>query len=250
MTPTPSISAIIIALNEESELKECLTTLAFCDEIILVDGGSNDRTREIAEESGCKVITNAVWRGFGKQKQLALDHATSEWVLSVDSDERVTDELRHEILHTLKGSTCDGFYINRKTFFLGKWLKHGGWFPDRVLRLARRSKATFTDDIVHERLLVNGSTDYLRHPMLHFSYRTTRQLLSKQCRYALDSAGKKAGQNISGGVGKGILHAFGTFVVLYLFRLGFLDGRHGLVAAIAKSQEAFWKYAGIEWLSD
>ena len=156
MPKNPTISAIVICRNEQDNIAECLGTLAFCDEIIVVDSGSSDATSEIAEGLGAKVHVATDWQGFGIQKQRALDLATSDWVLSVDADERIPDQLRHEIESAVRDSRFSGFLVNRLSWFLGQPMRHGGWYPDRILRLARREKAHFKPVIVHEQLVIDG----------------------------------------------------------------------------------------------
>jgi len=247
---SPSISAIIITRNEANNLSDCLRSVAFCDEIILVDNGSEDETCAIAQAHGAIIINSQHWPGFGLQKQRALDAAHGDWVLSIDADERVTPELALEIIAATQTDDVNGYWINRKSQFLGKWMRHGGWYPDRLLRLARRAKAEFDPTPIHEKMLVTGKTASLTAPLLHYSYRTIEDVLAKQKNYALAAAEKKR----SAGVSTGLFAALGlglwTFTRAYLLRLGFLDGRHGLVAAVAKSQETFWKYLAAAWPGD
>lgn len=243
----PFISAILITKNEEENLPDCLRSIAFCSEIVVVDNGSTDDTVRIARTAGARVIETQDWPGFGVQKQRALDTATGDWVLSIDADERITPELAHEILDAVNKGAAGGFRIKRRSQFLGKWMRHGGWHPDRVLRLARRSSARFDPSPVHEKLLVEGIVADLEHPMLHFSYRDLADVLGKQAKYALAGAGRNRDAGKSGGIIAGCLRAAWTFIRIFILRLGFLDGRHGLLSAMAKSQETFWRYAGIEW---
>jgi glycosyltransferase involved in cell wall biosynthesis len=246
----PTISAILITLNEEKNLGECLESVAFCSEKIVIDGGSTDRTVEIAYQYHCHVITQTKWYGFGLQKQMALDAASSEWVLSIDADERITPALAQEIQQAIRSGQADGYFIKRQSQFLGKWMRHGGWYPDRVLRLAKRESARFDPIPIHEKMLVSGPIAELNHPMLHYSYRSVEDVLTKQKTYALAGAAKKSGAGVSGGVAIALLRSGWTFVRLYGVQLGFLDGRQGLVAALAKSQETFWKYLAAAWPGD
>ena len=247
MPEKPTISAIVICENEQDNIAECLGTLAFCDEMIVVDSGSSDETTEIAKGLGAKVHVAADWQGFGVQKQRALDLATSDWVLSVDADERIPDQLRHEIESAVRDSRFSGFLINRLSWFLGQPMRHGGWYPDRILRLARRERAHFKPVVVHERLVVDGEVGRLSEPMIHYSYRTIDDVLAKMRRYALDSAESRRRQGISGGLFAAVLRGSFSFFRTYVFQAGFLDGRRGLVAAIARSQETFWRYLATGW---
>ena len=247
MGQTLRLSAIIITRNEAANLPDCLASIAFCDEIIVVDNASTDGTPEIAARAGARVIEKPEFAGFGAQKQAALDAATGEWVLSIDADERVPAELAREIHAAIERGNHAGYRIKRKTFFLGRYLKHGGWYPDRVLRLAKRSAARFSSDAVHERLDVPGSVGDLDCDMLHMSYRTIDDVLAKQRRYALLSAQARRERGSPGGLAIALARGFFTFFKHYLLQLGFLDGSRGLVAAIARAQECFWRYLGAGW---
>jgi glycosyltransferase involved in cell wall biosynthesis len=246
-SPAPRLSAIIIAYNEAANLPGCLASLTFCDEIVVVDGGSGDGTAAIAQKAGARVVSKPDFTGFGAQKQAALDAARGLWVLSIDADERVPDALAGEIRATIGRPAHDGYRINRKTSFLGKYLRHGGWYPDRVLRLARREAAQFSDDPVHERLDVSGSVGDLANDMIHLSYRTVDDVLTKQRRYALLSARVRRERGARGGLGVALTRACFTFVKHYIVQCGALDGAHGFVAAAAKSQETFWRYLTAGW---
>lgn len=246
----PTISATLITLNEEKNLAQCLESIAFCSEKIIIDGGSTDRTVEIAYQYDCHVIIQADWYGFGRQKQMALDAASGEWILSIDADERVTPALAQEIQQAIRSGQADGYFINRQSQFLGKWMRYGGWYPDRVLRLTKRRSARFDPTPIHEKMLVDGRVVELNHPMLHYSYRSVEDVLAKQKTYALASAAKKVGQGVSGGVVMALARSGWTFLRLYVVQLGLLDGRQGLVAALAKSQETFWKYLAAAWPGD
>jgi glycosyltransferase involved in cell wall biosynthesis len=242
-----TLSAIIITCNEAANLPECLASLAFCDEIVVVDGASTDGTVEIAENARARVVRVTGFAGFGPQKQLALDNATGDWVLSIDADERVPDALAKEIRAAIAAASHDGYRINRKTWFLGRYLNHGGWYPDRILRLARRSRARFSDDAVHERLDVSGSIGDLQADMLHMSYRTIDDVLAKQRRYAMLSAQVRRERGAQGGLGSALWRSYAAFLKYYFLQRGFLDGGHGLVAAISKAQETFWRYLAAGW---
>jgi glycosyltransferase involved in cell wall biosynthesis len=243
-----SLSAILIVKNEGSQIAECVETLRFCDEIVVVDNNSTDQTVENARKLGCKVIVTTDWPGFGLQKQRALDNASGEWILSIDADERVTAELQAELIAAISSNAHQGYKIKRKSQFLGKWMRFGGWYPDYVLRLARRESCRFDPTPVHEKLIVDGSIGTLKHHFLHYSYRSISDVLSKQKRYALANAGKireKKGSRAS--ILKAVLRSAWTFLRLYVIQLGLLDGRHGFISATFKSQEVFWKYVATEF---
>ena len=241
----PTIGAFVITKNEERNVAECLGMLRFCDEIVVVDGGSADRTVELAREAGAEVVVCKDWQGYGVQKQRALDLMTTDWVLSVDADERVPEALAAEIAAAVGKAGHAGYRLNRKTMFLGRFLRHGGWFPDHVIRLARRAACRFSDDIVHERMLVSGDVGKLHTPLLHYSYRTMDDVLAKLRIYALATAGVRRERGKRGGLAAALLRAAFTFVKAYVFRAGVLDGRQGLVAAIYRAEETFWRYLAV-----
>ena len=245
-----TISAIIITLNEADNLPECLQTLKFCHEVIVLDQQSRDQTSRLAEALGARVISTDIWLGFGLQKQRALDAATGDWILSVDADERITPELAREIQHAIKTDLVDGYFLKRRSQFLGKWMRHGGWYPDRILRLAKRERARFDPTPIHEKMLVDGNVSELKYPLLHYSYRSVEDVLAKQKSYAIASGKKKLADGQYSGVATALFRSAWTFTRLFIFQLGFLDGRHGLIAAMSKSQEAFWKYLIVAWPGD
>lgn len=245
--PRPRLSAVLITRNEAAEIADCLATLAFADEIVVVDHASTDGTAALAEGCGARVIVVSDWPGFGLQKQRAVDAAGGEWILSVDADERVTPALQAAILAALSDPQADGYRIPRRTYFLGRFLRHGGWYPDRVLRLARRARARFSPDPVHERMLVDGPVEDLAADLEHHSYRSIAEVLDKQRRYALASAERRRSDGRRGGLAVALARSHFAFWRHYLIQRGFLDGAHGFVAATAKAQETFWRYLSAGW---
>jgi glycosyltransferase involved in cell wall biosynthesis len=247
MPDRPTISAILITRDECENIADCLDRLGFCDEIIVVDSGSTDGTPDIAASRGAQVSIEADWQGYGVQKQRALDRAGSDWVLAVDADERIPEALREEIEAAVASGQMAGYRIKRLNWFLGRPLRHGGWYPDPVLRLAKRKVARYKPAIVHETLLVDGGVADLEAPMEHLSYRTIDDVLAKMRRYALASAEARRRDGATGGLASALLRAKFTFLKTYVWQLGVLDGGRGLVAAIARSQETFWRYLAAGW---
>jgi len=247
MPKKSSISAILITNNERENIAECMGMLKFCDEIVIVDSGSSDGTVNIAQDLGAKVHVNTDWQGFGVQKQRALDLATSDWVLSVDADERIPDKLRQEIRVAIMDQRYEGYQINRLSWFLGQPMRHGGWHPDRILRLARRDKARFLPAAVHERLDVEGPVGQLGEPMVHYSYRTIDDVLAKLRQYSLASAEVRRRDGFKGGLSSAISRSLFSFFKAYFLQAGLLDGRRGFVAAVFRSQETFWRYLAVGW---
>jgi glycosyltransferase involved in cell wall biosynthesis len=243
----PSLAAILIVHDEEDNIADCLASLAFCDAIVVVDGGSKDRTVEIARAAGATVAVRSDWQGFGIQKQRALDLAQTDYVLSIDADERVGADLAAAIGAAIVRGDRAGWRVGRLNGFLGGFLRHGGWYPDRVLRLARREAARFSPAIVHEELLVDGPVGDIAGDLLHHSYRTIDDVLRKMRTYALASAEVRRKRGRRGGLGAAMLRSVFAFLKAYLLQAGFLDGRRGLVAAIFRAQETFWRYLALGW---
>ncbi len=237
-----TISAIIITKNEEANIRECLESLTWVDEIVVVDGGSTDRTAEICRELKVRIYEHGDWPGFGPQKNRALAYATGDWVFSVDADERVTTDLRAEI-QTVLGSPAAEFYeLPRLSWYCGRFIRHSGWRPDYVLRLFKREAGRFSDDLVHERILVNGPVGRLKHDLIHYSFRNLEQVLDVINRYSTLGAGQKFQAGQKGGLGQALLHGIWTFFSTYLLKAGFLDGRQGLMLAISNAEGAYYKY--------
>ena len=225
----PRLSVLIVTQNQAHQIAECLESVAWADEIVVVDANSSDGTAEIARSRGARVIQHP-WRGFAEQRKVALEHATGEWCLAVDSDERVTPELRLEIEEVLRhqGHGRAGFYIARKSFFLNRWIRHAGWYPGYQLRLFRRDLASVTERNVHEGFVVRGSVGYLRSPMLHFTQPTLQVAYDRVNVYtsleARDRLGRKRVRPRDF-----VLHPLSAFLRKYVSQKGLLDGLHGFV---------------------
>jgi glycosyltransferase involved in cell wall biosynthesis len=243
-----SVSVIIITKNEEDNIRECLESVSWVDEIIIVDSGSKDNTIDICKEYTDKVSINDDWKGFGHQKNLALQQATKDWVLSLDADERITSTLRIEIENAINNSACLAFAIPRQAYFLGQAMKHGGWWPDYVVRLFRRNKGVFSEDIVHERILVNEPVHKLSAPLLHYSYVNLDQLMAKMNQYSSAGAYKAYQQGKNSSLLKAIAKAKWTFFRAYFLRLGILDGQAGFIAALSKAEETYYRYLKLSYL--
>lgn len=242
----PSLSVILITKNEAANIRACLKSVAFADEIIVVDSGSTDDTVSIARAMGAKVFEQD-WPGFGPQKNRALGYATCEWVLSIDADERVTPELRAEIVAALDDPQAEGYSVPRLSSFCGRYIRHSGWQPDHVLRLFRRDRGRFTDDLVHERLLVDGRVLRMRHWLLHESFRDLEQVLAKMNHYSSASAEMMRQKGRDASLTQAVLHGLWAFIRAYFLRAGFLDGREGFMLAVATAEGSYYRYAK-RWL--
>ncbi len=238
-----TLSVIIITKNEEANLQACLESVRFADQWVVVDNASTDSTRAIASAFGAEVTQTETWPGFGPQKNLALDLATHEWVLSLDADERVTPELAAEIAQQLHKPTADAFEIPRLTQFCGQWIHHCGWTPDPVLRLFRRGKARFSDDLVHERVVLDaGRPSRLTSRLLHYSYPTPAHYWRKLEHYSLAWAEQSHARGRSSSMPRAVTSGLMAFVKSYFFRLGILDGSMGFAVCAMQAQAAFGKY--------
>jgi glycosyltransferase involved in cell wall biosynthesis len=235
------LSAIVITRNEAANIADCLDGLAFCDERIVVDCGSNDGTVAIARGKGARVESHE-WRGFGAQKNFALSLAAGDWVLSIDADERVTPELAQAIMAAIAGGTADGFELPRVSSFCGRPMRHSGWFPDHVLRLFRRGKGRFDDALVHERVICDGTVKRLDKPLIHHPVLKLEDALSRMDRYSTAGAQTlvASGRRIT--FATGIAHGVFAFLKTYVLKLGFLDGAEGFLLAVANAEGSYYRY--------
>lgn len=238
------LSAIIITLNEERNIQQCLDSVRFCDEIIVVDSGSDDKTVEIATAFGAKVIAQE-WLGYGPQKQFAVEQANNDWVLCIDADEVVSSQLALSITSLdLTVRSTVAYKMPRKNHFLGKALHHGEGYPDLSLRLFHRSNNRWSNDKVHEGVItLNGKADTLTGDLLHFSEETLSHYISKQNQYTLLQAQALFTQGKYCSPIKCFTSPFTRFVKFYFFRLGFLDGAAGFIHITIGCFNAFCKYA-------
>jgi glycosyltransferase involved in cell wall biosynthesis len=241
------LSVTVITKNEAHNIADCLRSVQFATEIVVLDSGSTDQTVNIASDFGAKCSVRSDWAGFGIQKNRALVAANEEWILSLDADERVTPQLQAEILSVLEKPLFDAYSIPRSSSFCGQYIRHSGWSPDRVVRLFRRGCAVFSDDLVHERVVTSSRIGRLTSPMLHESYLDLESVMNKANRYSSDGAQLLLRKGKKGSVGSALLHGFWAFVRTYLLRLGFLDGQMGLVLALYIAQSTYYRYLKL-WL--
>jgi glycosyltransferase involved in cell wall biosynthesis len=237
-----SLSVIVIAKNEERRLARCLESVAFADELVVLDGGSTDRTAEIGQSRGARVEISTTWSGFGPQKNRVLGLATGDWVLSLDADEEVTPELAAEIRETIRSPAVDCYEIPRLSEFGGRFLRHSGWYPDYVARLFKRGTAKFSEDLVHERLLPQSAVGRLKRPLIHRGYGGPSDTLRKIDTYSTAWAEQAMAAGHRTGFAAAPLHGLAAFVKTYILRRGFLDGSAGLAVAISGAEVAYYKY--------
>ncbi|ODS24352.1 benzoate transporter [Candidatus Endobugula sertula] len=237
------ISAVIITLNEEKNILRCLTSVAFCEDIVVIDSGSTDETVTIAQNMGARTLFRD-WLGFGPQKQFAVEQAKYDWVLCIDADEVVSEALYHSIRKIdLKNTAFAGYLMPRRNHFLGKALKHGEGYPDLSLRLFNRQTGQWSQDSVHEKVKVNGQIEKLTGDLLHFSEETIASYLHKQNRYTSLQAQMLFDRQAPCNTSQCITSPLVRFIKLYFLRLGFLDGLPGFIHITIGCFNAFCKYS-------
>jgi len=243
-----TLSVAIITKNEEANLARTLESVRWADETVIVDCGSTDRTEEIARSFGAKFFVEN-WKGFGVQKNSAISKCSGDWILALDADEEVSPELADEIRLLLAASPSqEAYFLPRRNFFLGRWIRHGGYYPDPKLRLFRRGAARFEERAVHETIRTTGPAGHLRGDLLHHAYPTLDAYIEHMNRYSSLGATQavardKTSRNILSFWWNVFLVPVATFKYNYFFRLGFLDGREGFLQHLYHSAYVSWKYA-------
>jgi glycosyltransferase involved in cell wall biosynthesis len=240
--PRAPLSAVLITRNAAPVLESCLESLAFVDEIVIVDSASGDGTADIARRKGARVVQKE-WLGFGRQKQFAVEQAAHDWVLCLDADERVSPELAASIRRALEAPGAPVYRMARRNRFLGRWLRHGEGYPDWSTRLFDRRHARWSDDPVHEKVLYAVTPGTLQGDLLHESAEDLGRYLEKQNRYTALAAQQLFERGRSAGTAELLLSPLVRFVKFYLLRLGFLDGVPGLVHIAIGCANSFMKYA-------
>lgn len=237
------LSVIVITKNEQIHIRACLESVAFAHEIIVVDSGSTDETVEIARAMGAKVTVTSDWPGFGPQKNRALDQATGDWVLSIDADERVTPELAQLIQQEIAQPQGTAYRIARLSEFAGRWMRHSGWWPDRVLRLFKRGTARFNEAKVHESVQTTAPVLTLEGHFLHYPYASLEVFIDKINRYSSDAARQMQAKGKTTSLPAIAGHASWTFVRHYVVRRGFLDGPQGFILACMAASGSLFRYS-------
>jgi len=237
------ITATIITLNEERNIARAIESLRCCDEILILDSGSTDRTVELAEKLGARVV-EAGWRGYAGQKNWAAEQASHDWILSLDADEALSEALEGEIWNLKKsGPRHDGYTMPRLAQYLGKWILHSGWYPDRKIRLYDRRKAKWIGDFVHETVHVSGRVGKLEANILHFTCDSISEHVKTMESYTTLAAQEMVDRKQPIGISRLIVSPAWTFLKQYFFQLGFLDGVEGLILAYMAAFYTFVKYA-------
>ena len=242
------LSVVIITHNEEDNIRDCLESIKWADEIIVVDSESDDKTPKICDNYNI-FFYNEPWKGFSCQKNSAIKKATKNWILSLDADERVTPELKKEIEAVLNSSNPkDGYFIPRKNFFLGRWIKYCGWYPDYNLRLFKKDKGLFGIREVHEAIDLDGSIGHLKNPMKHYTYKTISDYLQRLDYYSTLAAKELLKENKTYRTHYIIFRPVFTFINMYMLRAGFLEGHYGFLLSILYSFYTFSKYIKLKEL--
>jgi glycosyltransferase involved in cell wall biosynthesis len=240
----PTLGIAIITFNAQARLAQCLASVSFADDIVVVDGGSTDATVAIAQAHRARVIEARDWPGFGPQKNRALDALATDWVLSIDADEIVSPELAASIRAALAAPRADVYAVDRLSSFCGAWVKHSGWYPDWIARLFKRGAARFSDDLVHERLVLRTERPVARLDgrLMHYSYEDFEAVLRKLDAYSTAGARQRHAAGKRGGFGIALSRGAWAFVRTYVLRRGFLDGKTGFMIALFNAQTVYYRF--------
>lgn len=246
-----TLSVVVITKNEVDVIGRCLESVAWADETIVLDSASEDATTDLARRLGARVETTADWPGFGPQKNRALAFATGDWVLSLDADEWVSPGLRAAIEAAIAAPNgkC-AFRMPRLSSYCGRFMRHSGWWPDHVTRLFRRGQARFSDDRVHEHLIVSGAVGTLSEPLLHEAIRDLDEALAKMNAYSTAGALMQFERGRKASLAGAVWHGAWTFFRTYVLRAGFLDGRAGFMLAVSNAEGAYYRYIKLMLLAE
>ena len=238
------ISVYIIAYNEADKIGDCISTVLWADEIVVIDSYSSDGTCRIAEEMGAKVV-HIPFDGFGNLRNHSINNCKGEWIFSLDSDERCTIEVRDEILSIIENNDLDIYRIPRKNFFMGRWIKYSGWYPNfRQPQLFKKGKMQYKLDRVHEGFTSNSNKKIgvLKNAIWQFPFKNMEEILHKTNKYSSLGVQKLEYKNVNSSFIKSFLHGFWAFIKHYIFKLGFLDGGPGFVIAFSNFEGTFYRY--------
>ncbi len=245
----PTLSVAMIVKNEAQDLAQCLDSVKdWADEIVILDSGSTDETEQIARRYGAKFYQHTDWQGFGKQRQLAQQYVTSDYVLWLDADERVSDELRRSIQQAVQQNQPNAVYqLPRLSEVFGRQIRHSGWYPDYVVRLYRTQFAKYGDELVHEKVHYPATAEVkkLNGDLYHYTYKDIHHYLVKSASYAKAWATQREAQGKTASLFDGVTHALGCFVKMYLLKAGFLDGKQGFLLAVLSAHSTFVKYVDL-----
>jgi glycosyltransferase involved in cell wall biosynthesis len=239
-----NITAYIIAFNEAEKIGDCINSVLWADEIIVADSNSTDGTTEIAEELGAKVI-HIPFNGYGDLRNRAIKHCSGDWIFSIDSDERCTIKVRDEIIKLIDNAPLDIYRVPRKNFFMGRWIKYSGWYPNfRQPQLFKNGKMSYTLEPVHEGYINHSNKEIgtLKNFIWQFPFKNIEEIIYKTNRYSTLGVIKLQEKNVKANICKAFLHGFWSFIKHYIFKLGFLDGGPGFVIAFGNFEGTFYRY--------
>ena len=243
-----TISAVLIVKNSADTLRACLESVTWCDEIVILDSGSNDDTIKIAEEFSDKIFTDTNWQGYGIQRQRAQANASGDWIFMIDADEQVTPELKASIEKVVTENDQSAVYATpRLSWVFGRFIRHCGWYPDYVTRLYPRSKGRYGDDKVHEKVYYDEGIQlkHLSGDLLHYTYKDMEHYLVKSANYAAAWADQRQERGKKASLLQAFVHGVGCFIKMYIIRAGFLDGKQGLLLSLLSAHSTFVKYADL-----
>jgi glycosyltransferase involved in cell wall biosynthesis len=241
----PTLGIALITHNAAGRLAQCLEAVSFADDIVVLDGGSTDATVGIAQAHGARVIDAPDWPGFGPQKNRAIDALKTDWILSIDADEVVSIELAAAIVAAMNHPRGEVYAVDRLSYFCGQWVRHSGWYPDWIPRLFTRDAARFSDDLVHERLVLarpDARVVKLEGKLMHYSYEDFEAVLRKLDAYSSAGARQRQAAGKRGSFGLAISRGAWAFVRTYFLRRGFLDGRAGFMIAVFNAQTVYYRF--------
>lgn len=243
------LSAVLITKNAGPDFAECLKSLAFADEIVVLDSGSTDDTLATAQQFGARVFQSEDWPGFGRQRQRAQSYARGEWLFWVDTDEVVTEELATSVQQVIEGASKNRvFQVVRLSWFFGRFIRHSGWYPDKVVRLYRREEYGYDDALVHEKVHCPGAdVGTLKGDLLHYTATDFADYMAKSVRYADDWAEERVRRGKAASLVSACTHSLGAFLKKYFLKFGILDGKHGFLLAVMTAYYVFNKYAAL-WI--
>ncbi|NQS99320.1 MAG: glycosyltransferase family 2 protein [candidate division Zixibacteria bacterium] len=242
------ISAVVLSYNEELNIARCLSSLDFCREIVVVDSGSTDKTNKIAANFTEKVLYHPI-EGHGAQLNWGIEQTTNDWILSLDADEEISVQLKKSIKDIASNSPFVGYHLNRKTFYLGRWIEHSGWYPQYILRLFNKNYGCSNQAAIHKSISVKGETDRLEGDILHYSYRSLSHHLAKINDYTSSIAAERYGNGRRFNLLKGIFAPPAEFLKKYIIQRGFLDGFPGFAVAVTSAAYSFMKQAKLYEIS-
>lgn len=246
----PTLGVAIITKNAQAHLAACLSSVQWADQIVIVDSGSTDNTLQIAALFGATVHQTSDWPGFGPQKNRALKLMTTDWILVLDADEVLSTELIDHIQDSIQQATSDVYQLSRLSNYCGRWMKHSGWYPDHLPRLFKRGSASFSEDLVHERLIYQGAAPVLNGDLLHYSFDTLDDVLDKINRYSIAGAIQRHQRGQRSGLSKAIYKGLWAFIRTYVLQRGFLDGREGFILAVSNAEGTYYRYLKLMYLAE